>query len=358
MLARAGANPRCGDQLVDAADLLVEWCEQLSFDEARICITRWESLADADGAHRDRAAAEEQRRAFVGIDDDGAVISASGGSPLVAEEMRSTFDRFVQAEFEADAAERTRRFGPDAPAALLRRTDAQRRFDALTALFRAAASVGHGVGVPASVVLNIVSDERSLSDALSSHGIGVPLGYSGNATSDELVSRRCETESGMQLTAEDLVGIASNEHIRHVIVDSAGTVIDWGRKRRLFTGAAREAALFRARRCGRIGSAVHRGGCQVDHRRGWSDGGRTDQDNADGYCSHDNRKKHELGIIVKRSSSGYIKLAPTRRHVSRSGRPTAPPGRRRARRQSAPTARCAHRRYVIRILIGRRDADG
>jgi hypothetical protein len=51
---------------------------------------------------------------------------------------------------------------------------------------------------------------------------------------------------------------------------------------------------------------VHRGGCQVDHRRGWSDGGRTDQDNADGYCSHDNRKKHELGIIVKRSSSGYI----------------------------------------------------
>ena len=71
-LAKARANPRCGDLLVESAELLVEWCEQLSFDEARICIKRWEALADEDGAHRNRAADEENRRAFVGA-TDGAV---------------------------------------------------------------------------------------------------------------------------------------------------------------------------------------------------------------------------------------------------------------------------------------------
>jgi hypothetical protein len=97
-----------------------------------------------------------------------------------------------------------------------------------------------------------------------------------------------------------------NEHIRHVVVDSAGTVTNWGRQRRLFTGAAREAALFRVRRCERIGCAVPRRGCQVDHRQSWHHGGRTDLDNADGCCSHDNRAKHELGIVVKRSPNGYL----------------------------------------------------
>ena len=85
--------------MADAADLLLEQCEQLSFEAARTCIRSWESMADSDGSHRDRNASVEGRRAFVGTDGVGVVISASGGTPLQAEEMRAIFDRFVDAEF-------------------------------------------------------------------------------------------------------------------------------------------------------------------------------------------------------------------------------------------------------------------
>ena len=53
-LARARANPRCGDQLVDSIDVLLEQAEQLNFDTPRTCLKRWEILADLDGAHADR----------------------------------------------------------------------------------------------------------------------------------------------------------------------------------------------------------------------------------------------------------------------------------------------------------------
>ena len=139
-LARARSNPRCGDELVDAVDVLLDHCEQLPYDDARACVQRWEMFADLDGSHRDRLSSEERRVAFVGEHDGGLFVTATGGSALDAAEMTAIFDAFAEQEFRNDVIERTVRHGPDAPTSLLPRTDAQRRFDALHTIFRAAAA--------------------------------------------------------------------------------------------------------------------------------------------------------------------------------------------------------------------------
>ena len=50
-LARARANPRVGATIVEALPLLVEHAQALPYTEFRICVQRWESLADVDGTH-------------------------------------------------------------------------------------------------------------------------------------------------------------------------------------------------------------------------------------------------------------------------------------------------------------------
>lgn len=319
-LARARANPRCGDRLVDHADRLLEWCEQLSYDEFCVCVRRWEALADEDGANRDRDASVEGRTAFVGPLGQGVVISASGGSPLEAEEMTAIFERFVDAEFCRDCDERTERHGPDAPTDLLPRTDGQRRFDALVNVFR---SAGLADGSPVRrnpVVLDVISDEFSYLEALSRHGLALPPEPSPR---HDLLDRRRETASGTPLLPDDLIAIALDEHVRGLVVNSAGVVIDYGRTHRLFSGPAREAALLTATRCSRNGCSLPARYCQVDHMDGWVGGGRTDQANAAPTCQHDNRAKHELGLVVRRTPEGYLNW------YRRDGSYLGPVGRRR-----------------------------
>ena len=319
-LARVRANPRCGDQLADAADLLLEQCEQLSFEAARTCIRSWESMADSDGSHRDRNASVEGRRAFVGTDGVGVVISASGGTPLQAEEMRAIFDRFVDAEFERDRAERDRLHGPDAPRDLLPRTDAQRRFDAFLAMTRSAAGAEGSPVAAAPVVLNVAVDYLTFRNDLASHGL-VRMPDDDDRCEADLPRR--QTANGTPLLPDDIVVAALDGHVRRVVVDSAGVVVDWGRKRRLFTGPAREAAMFAASGCVRPGCLVHKRFNQVDQLDGWDDGGETNQRNAGPACQHDNRAKHALGITVRRTPEGYLNWH------RRDGTFVAPVGRRR-----------------------------
>ena len=53
-LARVYANVRVRDQFDESIELLLVQAEQLEFDQAKLCLKRWESFADADGAHNDR----------------------------------------------------------------------------------------------------------------------------------------------------------------------------------------------------------------------------------------------------------------------------------------------------------------
>ncbi len=319
-LARARANPRCGDQLGSVIDVLLDHCEHLGYDDARTCVRRWETLADLDGAHRDRAVSVEARTALVGPLGAGVVVSASGGSAVEAAEMAAVFESYVEAELRRDVADRDARSGLEVSGAGLPRTGAQRSFDALLAIFRAAGQHGaEGATRPVPTVVNLIGDVSTFESALAAHGLVDPTA---SGVASDLTERRCETAAGVPLLPDDLVRHALTGHVRRVVVDSAGVVVDWGRKRRLFTGPAREAATLLVRRCQRPGCGVAAGQAEVDHRRAWADHGPTDQDNAGVLCRFDNRAKHRLALTVRRTADGYLNWR------DRDGRPLAPVGRR------------------------------
>ena len=77
-----------------------------------------------------------------------------------------------------------------------------------------------------------------------------------------------------------------------------------GRKQRLFTGPAREAAKLLIRRCDHAGCDLPEEFCDVDHSTEWNDGGPTDQHNAAAGCNHHNRLKHTRRSTTRRDLHG------------------------------------------------------
>jgi hypothetical protein len=115
---------------------------------------------------------------------------------------------------------------------------------------------------------------------------------------------RCETSRGTLLHPHDVLRATLAGHIRRVVVDARSVPIDMGRKQRLFTGPAREAAKLLVRHCDHAGCDLPADFCEVDHVEEWNDGGATDQDNAGVRCGHDNREKHRRRTTSRRDIHG------------------------------------------------------
>jgi len=296
-LARARANPRVGAELVEAVPLLVEHAEQLPFDEFRICVQRWEALADVDGTHHDHEAAHLGRRAQASMVGNTFYLDAAGGA-VDGVAMIEILSRFEQAQFDAEWDELTAGDGEDACPARLERTAGQRRFDALRAIFERAASTAPGARPPQPVV-NVVVDQPTYEAWLARLGgeqPDIPL-----PDPAEIDRRRCETVDGVQLDPADVVIASLVGHVRRVVMNRAGVVIEMGHKSRLFTGSAREAAKLQGTRC--LWPGCGRPRTQIDHSTDWAHHGPTDPANAGPECGRHNRFKNR-GYTVQRDQHG------------------------------------------------------
>ena len=69
----------------------------------------------------------------------------------------------------------------------------------------------------------------------------------------------------MALHSHDVLRAALAGHVRRTVVDSDRVVIDLGRRQRLFTGNARQAAKLLVRRCEHVGCELPGDWCEVDH---------------------------------------------------------------------------------------------
>lgn len=327
-LGRLAANPRVRDQLPGVAPVLLDHAEHLSFEDFRIVTRRWETLADVDGAHERERSRIDGRSATVTDVGGELFVQATGGSTLDAAEIVAVSDSFVEAEFRRDAADRDARHGPGAPTSLLARTDAQRRRDALQAIFRAAAAAveaGLVVG-PVPVVVNVVVSHYDFEHGLAGEGLGlVPT----DLVAPAIVERRCETASGNPLLAPDVVVAAIHGRVRRVVIDSAGVIVDFGRERRLFTGPMRTAAKLMGHRCSHPGCDVPADRCQIDHVEEFvRDQGGTSLANAGLECSSHNRFKHRAGLRRTRHGPDHITTERA------DGTPIGPVGQRVPRRKS------------------------
>lgn len=311
LLARAHVNPRASDRLGEFVDTLLEHAEQLSHADFSAVMERFETLADENGTHRDEDP-EVARTAIATEVGGGTELRMSGGDPLTTAEFLAIVERFVQAEWRRD--QEVGRY----------RSSGQRRFDALVAMARSAAA-HDGVGSAADPLVSIVIDERTWADMLVHSGLGTRTSFDGEGVDpftglprpteviedllgspEDFLSRRCETTNGVPLRAIDVLRAALAGHVRRVVVDAKSVPIDLGRASRLFTGAARDAALLLARRCDHPGCDLPAEWCQVDHSREWLDQGRTDQDNAGVECGHHNRAKHRKRFRTQRATNGRV----------------------------------------------------
>ncbi len=293
-LGRAFANPRCGTQLVDVAELMVGNATRLSYHEFRITVRRWEMLADMDGAHRSAEAAHEGRTA--GIVEVGEQIHLSGRGGLAqGAVMAEIFDRFCDAEFTADWDTTVARHGDAACFSLMPRSDAQRRFDAMYAIFERAAATAPDATAAVPLV-NLVLDVATLQRSLTGTGA--------TAVSADPRQRRCETVSGIPIPPSDVVAAMIWGQVRRVVIDSAGVVINMGRRRRLFTGNARQAILLQSSRCVVNGCGAPIRSCQADHLTEWGRHGHTDGPNGAPMCGHHNRLKN-TGYRIHRDQDGF-----------------------------------------------------
>ncbi|MFP5488356.1 MAG: DUF222 domain-containing protein [Acidimicrobiia bacterium] len=328
-IARFQNNPRIRDVLgpgVGAViDVLVDLAEHSSHSDFAHEITGLIAKLDQDGAFADLRDAVDGRRGRVAEVGGEVVITATGGDPIQAAHMTAIFQAFCDAEYRADVEARRAQFGDDAALHPLPRTAAQRGFDALFSIFAAAYASPDGRRLP-DLVTNLVVDDRSAHETLATAGIVLPSGDQLDLDDDgdivdetalltdlaheladdpeAFLTRRCETANGTPVHTSVILRALLTGHVRRVVLDSRGVVIDYGTKQRLFTGLARQAAMLLTRTCEYPGCEHPATWSQIDHNTEWASGGRTDQDNSNVVCKFHNLDKHRQRWRTRRDPRG------------------------------------------------------
>ncbi|CAB4872422.1 unannotated protein [freshwater metagenome] len=308
LLAALHSNPRCGHMLAGSEELLLQHATTLSLGDFRQVCQRWLAHADPDGAHRDHELSRDQRSVKSTSHGAGHELRAQGDA-LTGDIINEIIDRHAAAELDNDIADRLAMYGAEADQHPLPRTARQRRYDALlAAMLKGASTGGSGEQEP---LINIFTNEPTFNHAVRN--------YFGRDTADDFgdpgVSERlwmCQTASGAPVDPHDLVIAALLGHIRRVVTDNCGRVIDLGRKSRLFTGAAREAVLLGGDRCCWPGCGQRGSFIQIDHLAPWAGGGggTTSPLNGAPMCATHNRRKHHGRFTVRRDADGWHHYRP------------------------------------------------
>jgi hypothetical protein len=298
LLAKLAANPRCRDQLPGSERVLLDTAQQLQFEDFKIVCQRWEQLADADGAHRDHERSLQHRNASI-VEVDGEFELRSRQAAVQGAMMREIFQKFCEAQYRADWEATVAEHGDRARPELMPRTGAQRRADALMAIFEAAATAGID-GVSLEIVLNLVMDHDQFEQYTREQLDATPVAID-PAT---VRQRRCETVDGVPVDPRQAVALAFLGQVRRIVVDGTGVVVNAGRLRRLFTGSLRDVLQVIEPRCIWLGCTIRAAISQIDHLRSHAAGGPTDAANAGVMCRHHNLFKYRNGYHARRDHQG------------------------------------------------------
>jgi hypothetical protein len=293
LMARVAANPRIASGVLERdAHLLLDDAVTLPFDEFERRVRTWEALADPDGDQARHDGQLANHNVQLRPRPEGGWTLTGNLAELAGCEFAEIFAWFIEAEWQADWADARTRLGDTATTADLVRTQAQRSADALLAMARAAASTPPG-SQPPRLTVNILIDHESFEAHLRGETPD-PARYR------SVVIR---TQSGRRLHPDDAVNAALIGHIRRVVYDTSGTVIDLGRRSRLFRGSARDAVMLLLTTCIWIGCDRPVAWCDADHSLGWKAHGATVPRNGGPLC-HRHHHLKDQGFQVHRDDHG------------------------------------------------------
>jgi hypothetical protein len=293
LMARVVANPRLPAVIVERdAPALLDDAIALPYADFERHVRTWEALADPDGDRTRNDRQHANRDVRLRPRPEGGWTIAGDLAELAGCEFMEIFSWFCQAEWQADWADARNRLGEAADTADLSRTEPQRRADALLAMARAAASTPPDAQPPRPTT-NVLIDAESFEAHLRGE-------TPDPATYRSVVVR---TQTGRRLHPDDAVNAALIGHIRRVVYDSSGTVIDLGRRSRLFRGSSRDAVMLLFTSCVWIGCDRPVAWCDADHSLGWKAHGATVPRNGGPLCGGHNHLK-ERGFRVFRDDDG------------------------------------------------------
>ena len=296
-MGRVAANPRIdAEVLARDAGLLLDDAIDLPFVEFERNLRTWEALADPDGDDASNERATARRDVDLRPRPDSGWNLTGYLPELLGVEFAEIFAWFLDAEWRSDWAEARQRLGDHATQNDLARTSAQRRADAMLAMARASVSRDPDVARPpaSSITVDILLDNETM-QAHASGDTPDPRRFR------NVVSR---TRSGRRLHPDDAVNAALVNHIRRVVYDSSGTVIDLGRRSRLFRGSSRDAVMLLLTMCVWIGCDQPVAWCDADHSLGWKAHGATVPRNGQPLCNGHQHLK-ETGFEVYRDDRGH-----------------------------------------------------
>jgi Domain of unknown function (DUF222) len=265
LLARA-RKPATEDALARDEAILVDQARELQFRNFSQTLAYWVQLADPDGAEGQAKLNHQRRTLHLSSSWEGqwfldGVFDAIGGE-ILAQALKTIEDEL----FHTDWAEAKTRVGDKVSHAVLRRTPAQRRADALVAMARRSAAAPEGSRLP-EPLFNVVVDYESF-------------------------QRTCELARGGVTTPGSLVPWLDEAWVQRVVFDGPNRVKNIGVRKRLFTGATRASVLLRERECFHPYCDIPACDCQVDHIVPFAEGGLTVDDNGRPACGFHNRQRN------------------------------------------------------------------
>jgi hypothetical protein len=253
----------------DAVHLLTDLAERAPVEQVRAAGRHLATVVDPDGSLRDSEQQFDRRFLRLNAVMDGMSVVDGLLDPEAAAIVNAALQPFLTPDGAADT-----------------RTPSQRRADGLVQLLSSACD--HG--------------EVPLGGGERPH-LSVVVDPEGRAT----------FVSGEPLHPVSLTRIACDVHVRPLLLDSEGVVVDLGRTRRLFSAQQRMLLAARDRGCRWPGCQRPPGHADAHHITSWLDGGATDVSNGLLLCRFHHRLVHEGGWQVQvvdpqRGSHGAVTL--------------------------------------------------
>jgi hypothetical protein len=259
-------RPVTEDALAGAEAYLVQAGIDMKFGSFCGVVAYWEQMADQDGTDEAALARQARRDAYLVPSPDGYVgqmnFDVIGGA-IVAKEHK----RIAQELFEADWAEAKERLGRDPHVDDLARTPAQRRADAMIEMAVRSASTPAGARRP---------------EPLFSVLIDYPT----------LFGRVSQLEQGPVVAPGSLLSWLDTALFERIIFGPDKRA-ECSETSRFFTGATRRAVEVRDLQCQHEFCDRPAEECQIDHIVPFSQGGLTEQSNAQVLCGPHNRMRYE-----------------------------------------------------------------